>query len=1604
MTSRAPDGGAGTGAGGAGGARGANGAGGGGAGAGALPVSPSGRAATPQASRPAPPPIVNAEGVPSLGPVADAINSVVAPFQQGPDTTGKNTAEAALLWTAHVVKAETGVLGAAAGIIDGGVASLGHAIGELTGISYPAMPAVTILALHLGPPHAHPHPPSFGVPLPSLGQVIGPGSITVLLGGLPAARCGDFGLAPTCGGYAPPFDIVTGSSSVFIGGKRAARMGDLTRHCNPINPPVPGAKPPSLFQRAGGAMGMVGLAGGAAGAALDQPWALAQAAADLAADVAKSFIGKDPGVAPLFGALVGPPLGNVSIGGFPCPAVGDVAGAAINKGIAKGLKALGGKIKGAAGKLRTGKKGKSTPEAQQQKKCSGGEPIYLVTGEVYTEQVDHAPGILFEWRWRYTSARCGEDGPLGHGVRHCYERRLERRLHRASFHDWNGLTIDFGRFELGQDTTRAQGYVLRRLGRGHFRLSTRGQPDLEFAGGEFESVLPLTRVSNDEAALDLEYDALGRLVALVQTPRESAEPRSRYELALDATGHISAVIEVDARATNGAPRRDPSRDSLRASFEYSTAGDLVRARNSLGGSWAAEYDALHRLSRQTDARGYSYEYRYDASDRCVASSGQDGLWRCKIEYHPEASFTRYTEGDGATWEYHYDDSGVVTKIVDPYGGEERRTLDEQGRVVSEVDSAGRELRWLYDENGAHYARVDRFGNLLLPEEEQPLRPNPFARELPRRPLGFLLASSVEPAPIAMLGVEGSFIDLLPSDARAAARQTFRLRPPEATVAANGAAPGRPRVERDALGRKVREEDARGRVRSWQYDATGNLIAETDCEGHTTRQDIISWNLVGRRRDAAGSGVSYEYSSLEKITAITDPGGNRSEYDWDQKERLARVRRHGRVREEYVYDVGDHFIEKRDGAGNTLFENSVHPSHFVHERKLSSGGLHRYDYDAQGRITEASTESHEVRLAYDAAGERRLDLRDGQGIEHSLLGGRQRASTVFGRYRLLEEPLPLGARLTDAAGRATDLDTHRPGLVERKCANGTLEVLQFDEDGRLEASLRHRPRRAGHQRVWTVRYEYSPEGDLVRVVDSERGTTQYHVDAGHRLRGEVTPRGERLDYSLDTAGNLLNRPGLGAFIIASGNLLSCSAAEDFQYDARNHLGLRTHRATGRRVSYEYDSYDMLVRIRYERPELSILHDISAVPAFEPDSPQQRHPERTPHCLDWHAHYDALGRRLWTEWTTPDGDPRRREFYWDGDRLAAELLPSGRLRVYQYGSSGALSPLQFTEYERVDAPPEAGKTYHVFHDASGQALSIEDDDGLDVWRLDRLDPYGLHELRPRQAIEYLKPGAALEYNLRWPGHYLDPETGLHYNRYRYYDPRLGRYIQSDPIGYEGSPVNLYAYCANPLVQVDVLGLDHDNSTSKSDSSEPDPTNGKREGTKPPRLPGVSASTRVLAAKAGDSKAQQRARQKVVVSFLGEHGRQWDRNLGQYRKPTPSEIGEQLKGHDFRKPVRVGPPPSAPSPQYQRQAQGGHQGQYYSEKDAEPTEVGIAGVTRDNKGRYQSKEQTAYEVDPSAPYLESTAAPCEDTWSVEGQAVPTRGGATQRVIGERSFAKPI
>jgi RHS repeat-associated protein len=112
---------------------------------------------------------------------------------------------------------------------------------------------------------------------------------------------------------------------------------------------------------------------------------------------------------------------------------------------------------------------------------------------------------------------------------------------------------------------------------------------------------------------------------------------------------------------------------------------------------------------------------------------------------------------------------------------------------------------------------------------------------------------------------------------------------------------------------------------------------------------------------------------------------------------------------------------------------------------------------------------------------------------------------------------------------------------------------------------------------------------------------------------------------------------------------------------------------------------------------------------------------------------------------------------------------------------------------------GQIYYVHNDHLGTPVKMTNAMGLVVWQA-MYDPFGKASVNE----DVDGDGKAVEMNMRFPGQYYDVESGLHYNYFRTYDPELGRYITSDPIGLQGG-INTYSYAAgSPLMYVDPLGL--------------------------------------------------------------------------------------------------------------------------------------------------------------------------------------------------------
>ncbi|CAB3787329.1 hypothetical protein LMG28688_02444 [Paraburkholderia caffeinitolerans] len=1291
------------------------------------------RVATEASASSAPPaPLIAPTGNTSVDALASAVNSGAQPFQD----LG-NPKAGTLDRISDVVNGAVGSLGAFDQLLNTGMALIPGAN------LMPGMPAAFIGVPHLGVPHAHAHPPSNGVPLPSFGETIGSGCLSVLYGGMPAARVLDVGMAPTCGGLAPIFEISTGSSNTFIGGARAARMAiDLTRHCNPLGVSGKGhvaeeAEKASGFRRAMNVAGVAApvVAGGATaadqaigGRMVDAAMTAAQTAADAMAMALSNLMGKDPGVEPGMGTLL---IGNPSvlIGGFPMPDA--LAMLMLGWGLRKKAKA---KDEG------------EEPKRTNEEPCKDGHPVDVVTGAAENEFVDFSTSATpaFKWERYYCSAWNDQDGPLGYGFRHAFQHELRLLRTRAVYVDSLNRAFPIRRDDMGRYEGVFAGCELEQQSANRFvmRQGERGEFTFERAS-ESQRSARLVRHVREGVESTLRYASDGALHQIEQASGRDGR-RRLIDFVYEVRNHVTEVNMVDAQGAV----------SCIARYRYDRAGCLVASTDALGASMTYGYDSRRRMIRETDANGYAFSYRYDSNGRCVESAGQDGLWRVLLDYQPGR--TVVTRADGGKWSFLYNASQTVTRILDPYGGVTERVLGGDGRVACEVDSGGRVMDWLYDRRGGNTGRLDQWANRWPTRQEAPALPNARALEVPATPLAQQWGKdNSEDMPDRML---------LPPEIEALA----------ASVAAPACTVCTPKEQHDAVGRVVVRTDERGNAEHLHRDAEGNLVRLRDKDGRDYRYTIASWNLRESETDPTGHTVRYRYTAKAAIAAIIDANGNESAYTYDLKGRIASVTRHGRLRETYRYDAGDRLIEKRDGQGNRLLQFEV-GEHGLHSKRILAGGeTHHYEYDERGNFTKASTDKFDILIDYDEEGRRIGDKRDGSGVDHGYFEGRLASTTWFDRFVVRYDLVALGETLirTPVGGRHRLLRSN-DGRVYLRLGNGLNLLCSFDAAGRCTGRLvwRDGPTEAVRE-ARGIRYQYSAMGELQRVIDSEAGTTEYQYDAAHRLVGETREGWPVRRFQYDAAGNLLWAPDGSWMRHSEGNRLADTSSGVFHYNERNHLA-QGIAADGCRTTWRYNSLDLLVRVEWsDRPEV------------------------------WSAEYDGLCRRI----TTRMGDACT-QYYWDGNRPGAEVGPDGRVRLYLYVNETALLPFMFIDYAGLDAAPESGRACFVLCNQAGLPERIVDCDGQTVWLAEDIDPYGMIRVAA---------GNSIDYALRWPGHYYDRDTSLHYNRFRSYHPGLGRYLQSDPAGQSGG-INLYAYVANPLVQVDVLGLRCPNANHPDDCDE-------------------------------------------------------------------------------------------------------------------------------------------------------------------------------------------
>jgi RHS repeat-associated protein len=420
-------------------------------------------------------------------------------------------------------------------------------------------------------------------------------------------------------------------------------------------------------------------------------------------------------------------------------------------------------------------------------------------------------------------------------------------------------------------------------------------------------------------------------------------------------------------------------------------------------------------------------------------------------------------------------------------------------------------------------------------------------------------------------------------------------------------------------------------------------------------------------------------------------------------------------------------------------------------RYSDGTSDRFTYRPDGALIEAKNATASVRFERDVLGQTIREWQDDYSIESQFdsMGNRVAITSSLGTRELVSYGIsgePETISVADPLGAwRVDIQRDLRGAELKRLLPGGI-VAQWVRDRRGQPMERVVYR--GDTLLKTAQYHWSEAGHLTALTDEAGSTTVFARDASLQLVSAQFAEGTLQFRIHDRAGNVYAQAdrqdrGYGA----AGEIVRLGATK-FRYDID---GRCIERLDGddTQSTYQYDGAGRLAEVR-RRDGMLVRFS-----------------------------YDALGRRIQKQ-----GPTETTRWIWD------RAVPFHELSSTEGRTTWIFDPGTFAAAGFLSSQG----CFSVVTDHLGTPSSAYDEAGALAWRAS-LDLYGIlgHAMAPRIRLPW-----------RWPGQYADTETGLYYNRYRYYDPTTGQYLTPDPLGITGAGTT-YGYVADPLVSVDPLGLE-------------------------------------------------------------------------------------------------------------------------------------------------------------------------------------------------------
>ncbi|HHL8030585.1 TPA: RHS repeat domain-containing protein, partial [Escherichia coli] len=486
--------------------------------------------------------------------------------------------------------------------------------------------------------------------------------------------------------------------------------------------------------------------------------------------------------------------------------------------------------------------------------------------------------------------------------------------------------------------------------------------------------------------------------------------------------------------------------------------------------------------------------------------------------------------------------------------------------------------------------------------------------------------------------------------------------------------------------------------------------------------------------------------------------------------------------------------------------------------ISPEGKTQYAYDKSGRLTGIfSPDGTSQRTGYDERGRVNVTTQGRRAIEYHYPD----EHTVI---RCIQPPEDERDRHPDESLLKTTYRYNAAGELTEVILPGD-ETLTFSRDEAGREVFRHSNRGFACEQGWNAASQLTSQRAGLFPEETTWGgllpslVREYRYDSAGNVSGVTS----REDYGRETRREYrLDRNGQVTAVTASGTGLGYGEGdESYGYDSCGYL--KAQSAGRHRISEETDQYAGGHRLKQAG---NTQYDYDAAgrmvsrtkhrDGYRPETERFRWDSRdqlTGYCSAqgelWEYRHDASGRR--TE-KRCDRKKIRFTYLWDGDSIA-------EIREYRDDKLYSVRHLVFNGFELISqqfsrerqahpsvAPLWVTRTNHAVSDLTGRPLMLFNSEGKTVWRPGQTSLWGLALSLPADT-GYPDPRGELDPEaapgLLYAGQWQDTESGLCYNRFRYYEPETGMYLVSDPLGLQGGE-QTYRYVPNPLGYVDPLGL--------------------------------------------------------------------------------------------------------------------------------------------------------------------------------------------------------